>query len=80
MDVEAGLVISLGLGLGSCKVDPPDVKWGQLSHAYNFKASLLGPILTVLALLCCVGELQGLLSRVLQLVRVRDSYFSYFTL
>lgn len=47
-------------GLGSYRVGPPDGKWGQLSHGHSFVAD--SSVLTMLALLCCPGEVEGLLS------------------
>lgn len=62
MDDVAGQVIPLGPGLGSSRVGLPDMKWEQLSHAYNFRAGFPTPAVAGLALLCCSGEMQGLLS------------------
>lgn len=45
-------------------------KWqGQLSEAHALGSSLPVPLPPVSGLLCCPGEVQGLISRVLQLVR-----------
>lgn len=61
VDVAAGQVITLGLGLHICRVDLPDRKWGQLSYDYNFGTDKPTPSQTVLALLCCQGKV-GLFS------------------
>lgn len=45
----------------------------QLSHTLALRASSLGPPSPGSALLCCQGEVQDLLSQVLQLMRVRPS-------
>ena len=60
VDVETGQVITLGLGLGSCRVGPPDGKWGQLSYDHSFGADSPTLLLTGLALLYRAGEVQGL--------------------
>ena len=60
--VDAGTVITLGLGLGSCKVDLPDQKWGQLFYAHDFRGGSPTPALTGLTLLCGPGRVKGLLS------------------
>lgn len=65
-------LVALGLGLGSCRVGLPDGKWGQLSHGHSFGTGSLTPALTVVAQLCCSGEMQDLLSQVSQLVGTRD--------
>lgn len=36
VDYGADQVITLGQGLGSCRVCMSVVKWGQLSHSYMF--------------------------------------------
>lgn len=40
VDVGAGQVITLGLGLDSCRVGMPDGKCGQLFHAHDFGVAL----------------------------------------
>lgn len=63
--VGAGQVITLDLGLDSCRVGPPDGKWGQISHGHNCGTGSPTPVLTVLTLLWCPGDVQGLLFGVL---------------
>lgn len=72
VNVGAGEVIILGLGLGNRRVGPADGKWG-LSHGHSLEAGSLTPLLTRLALFCCPGKVQNLLFQVVQLVEVRDS-------
>ena len=51
VDEGMGQVRSSDLGLGSCGIGPPDVRWGQLFHAYNSRAGL-----TALALFADLAE------------------------
>lgn len=46
---------------------------GQLSHTLTLKASSLGPPSPASALLYCPGEMQGLLSQVLQQMKGKTS-------
>lgn len=72
VDVAAGQVITLSLGLGICRVGLPDGKRGQLSYDHNFGTRKPIPSLTVLALLCCLGKVKGLVSWMLQLLGDRN--------
>lgn len=71
VNVGAGEVIILFLGLGSCRTGPADGKWG-LSHGHSLGAGSPIPLLTGLALFCCSGKVQNLLSQLLQFVKVRN--------
>lgn len=79
VDVVPGQVITQDVGLASCRVVLPDEKWGWLYHGHNFQAGSPIPVQTVLALLSFPGEVQGLLSQVLQLLEVMDGSHTLMT-
>ena len=53
--VIGGLVVGVGqvvtVDLGSCRVGPPDEKWGHLCQVYSFGACPPTPVIIGLALL-----------------------------
>lgn len=79
VDVVPGQVITLDVGLDSCRVVLPDEKWGWLYRGHNFQAGSPTPVQTVLSLLSFPGEVQGLLSQVLQLLEVMDGSHTLMT-
>ena len=46
VDAGTGQVVTLSLGLGSCRVGLPDRKWGQLANAHDFRGDSSTPTLS----------------------------------